>query len=487
MANSKELLYPAPPELLSSLSIRHILKYMGPGLIVASVTIGSGELVMASRSGAIFGYTMMWCFLYAGIFKATQVYCALRHYTLSGEHPMVSWGAIPGPPLWFPILLTIPTICVMPIAFSTLPEILGTFIHRLLKMPLEGPPVGAWNHEEFWLNLWATTTLVGCLALALWSSYDWVERVSSIVLGALVFAVIVSAVILGPDLVKILQGMLVPQVQNYEPWITENVAYRSLIERSPWLEIALYLGAVGGGTFDYIGYVGIIREKGWGLAGRGSVSREKLEAATESKEDLKRAKIWTRAPLLDTGISFFFVILVTLLFATLGALILHPGQLIPDGGEFLTVQESYLTTLHPKLALLYRTGVFLAFIGTLYGAFLIYRHTVAECLISIFKKRVPSASSPLWRRWVYSYCFIGGLILVWLPHSIAGNIIDRLTFSTIIGGATTCGLWCFAMLWVDGVRLPKSLRMGFGLRTIVLISGLALTGLGLKTIVTYFS
>ena len=153
----------------------------------------------------------------------------------------------------------------------------------------------------------------------------------------------------------------------------------------------------------------------------------------------------------------------------------------------MTVQESYLTTLHPKLALLYRTGVFLAFIGTLYGAFLIYRHTVAECLISIFKKRVPSASSPLWRRWVYSYCFIGGLILVWLPHSIAGNIIDRLTFSTIIGGATTCGLWCFAMLWVDGVRLPKSLRMGFGLRTIVLISGLALTGLGLKTIVTYFS
>ena len=141
MADSKKLLYPAPPELLSNLSIRHALKYMGPGLIVASVTIGSGELVMASRSGAIFGYTMMWCFLYAGIFKATQVYCALRHYTLSGEHPMVSWGAIPGPPLWFPILLTIPTICVMPIAFSTLPEILGTFIHRLLKMPLAGPPV----------------------------------------------------------------------------------------------------------------------------------------------------------------------------------------------------------------------------------------------------------------------------------------------------------------------------------------------------------
>ncbi len=486
MSKSQDGLYPEPPELLSNLSFRHGLKYVGPGLIVASVTIGSGELVMASRSGAIFGYTMMWCFLYAGIFKAAQVYSALRHYTLTGEHPMVSWGAIPGPPLWFPILLTIPTICVMPIAFSALPEILGTFIHRLLKMPLEGPSVAAWGHEEFWYNLWATTTLVGCLAFALWSSYDWVERVSSVVLGALLLCVIVSAAVFGPNLVEILQGMLIPQVHGYDPWIVENAAYQGLVERSQWLEIALYLGAVGGGTFDYIGYVGIIREKGWGLAGRKSASKDELEAAIANKVELSKAKIWIRAPLLDTSISFFLVILVTLLFAILGTQVLHPRQLIPDGGEFLTVQENYLTLLHPKLAILYRMGVFLAFIGTLYGAFLIYRHTVAECLVSIFKKKVPGQSSPRWRRWVYAYCFVGGLTLVWLPQSIAGNIIDRLTFSTIIGGSTTCGLWCFAMLWVDRVRLPKALRMGLGLKGIVLISGLALFGLGLKTIITYF-
>ena len=487
MDRPKEALYPEPPELLSKLSFRHALKYVGPGLIVASVTIGSGELVMASRSGAIFGYTMMWCFLYAGVFKAAQVYSALRHYTLTGEHPMVSWGALPGPPMWFPILLTIPTICVMPIAFSALPEILGTFIHRLLKMPVDGPPLALWGYEEFWYNLWATTTLIGCLALALWSSYDWVERVSSIVLAALLLCVIVSAAVFGPNLVEILRGMFVPEIRDYEPWIVENPAYQSLLERSPWLEIALYLGAVGGGTFDYIGYVGIIREKGWGLAGRKCASLDELEAAAADKDELRKAKVWTRAPFLDTGISFSLVILVTLLFATLGTQILHPRQLIPDGSDFLTVQENYLTLLHPNLAILYRAGVFLAFIGTLYGAFLIYRHTVAECLVSLFRKKVPEQSSPKWRRWVYTYCFVGGLTLVWLPQSIAGNIIDRLTFSTIIGGATTCGLWCFAMIWVDRIRLPRELRMGWGLKAIVFISGSALSGLGIKTIIEYFS
>jgi Mn2+/Fe2+ NRAMP family transporter len=59
-------------------------------LIIASVTIGSGELVWASRSGAIFGYQLLWCFLLAGVFKGVQVYVAARHMTLTGEHPMVS-------------------------------------------------------------------------------------------------------------------------------------------------------------------------------------------------------------------------------------------------------------------------------------------------------------------------------------------------------------------------------------------------------------
>jgi Mn2+/Fe2+ NRAMP family transporter len=61
----------------------------GAGVIIASVTIGSGEVVWASRSGAMFGYGMRWCFLYECVFKAIQVYTAARHMTLIGEHPMV--------------------------------------------------------------------------------------------------------------------------------------------------------------------------------------------------------------------------------------------------------------------------------------------------------------------------------------------------------------------------------------------------------------
>jgi hypothetical protein len=85
------------------------------------------------------------------------------------------------------------------------------------------------------------------------------------------------------------------------------------------------------------------------------------------------------------------------------------------------------------------------------------------------------------------YCFVGGLVLVWLPEKIAGTIVDRTTFGTIISGAATCGLWCFAMLWLDYVRLPAPLRMSWRLRIATVIAGAAMTFLGVQTIISYIA
>lgn len=176
-SDAREYLYPEPPEFLEKPRPRNLFAYLGPGIIIASVTIGSGELVWASRSGAIFGYTLLWCFLYAGAFKAIQVYTAARHITLTGEHPMAAWKGLPGPPLWFPILIALPAILLMPIAFSAIPEILGGFIHRLTGLPVAGPDIVVWSHMECWENIWASVVLTICVLLALSSSYSILERV----------------------------------------------------------------------------------------------------------------------------------------------------------------------------------------------------------------------------------------------------------------------------------------------------------------------
>jgi len=488
----EEALYPEPPVALAKPSLRHVASYLGPGVIIASVTIGSGELVFASRSGAIFGYGMLWCFLYAGLFKAIQVYTAARYITLTGEHPMIAWKDLPGPPYWLPLIIALPAVMLMPIAFSAIPEILGGFIHRLSELPSVAGSVGFWTYYEYSVNVWSTYVLCVCLLLAIFSSYDILERVSVVVLCVMVVCVGVSIVIFGPNLWKLLTGALVPTVPSFPDWLVTSDKYAEAFRsRSPWLEVSIYLGAVGGGAYDYIGYIGMLREKRWGLAGRKVVSLSQMQDAVNgdsnaARQAIARAKQWTRAPLFDTGVSFFFVVLITLMFAVLATLVLNSEHAVPAEKQLLSVQEAFMTKLHPELRWVYRTGVFLAFIGTLYGAFEVYQHTFVETVSVFAPKAARAGRARFLRSAVVAYCFCGGLIMVWLPEGIAGNIVGRMTFGSIISGAGACGLWCFAMLWVDSTRLPKPLRMGLFMRTMTLVAGISMTFLGLMTMTAYF-
>ena len=206
-----------------------------------------------------------------------------------------------------------------------------------------------------------------------------------------------------------------------------------------------------------------------------------------TSEVLKRARIWTRAPLLDTTISFAFVILVTLMFAVLGSLVLNPNRSIPDGSEFLTVQESFLTALHPQLKWLYRVSVFLAFIGTLYGAFEVYYRVMSEGVRSLWPRLVNHGLFKHLRTATIFYCFLGGLLLIWLPKGIAGDVLSRITFAGVMsGGIASCGMWCFAMLWADWARLPGPLRMSWKLRLATVSAGTFMFSLGIRVIISYF-
>ena len=482
-------LYPEVPESLGRLSLRSIGRYVGPGFIIASVTIGSGELVWASRAGAVFGYGMLWCFLLAGIFKALQVYSAGRYLVLTGEHPMTSWSKMPGPRYWFPLLIALPTLAVMPIAFSAISEILGGYLH-VLSGGGDGEPLGGFGHRELRENAWATAVLSGCFLLALVSTLNALEKISALVLAMVVGCVLVAVLVSRPDLLGILEGMVVPRVSQYESWVTSRSS--EFVGRSPWLEVALYLTAVGGGTYDYVGYIGLMREKKWGLSAAGVTSRETIAEAIgqpgdAGKKQLARARTWLRAPLIDTAISFSAVVIVTLMFAVLGSELLHERELIVENNDLLSQQETFLTTLHPSLKWIYRTGVFLAFIGTLYGAFAIYQQTMLESVRALRDHEMSPRAVRFFRWAMMAYCYLGGMLLMWLPESVAGGIVGRMTFGAVIGGSTFCGLWCLAMLWTDHSRLPPPLRMRWPLWIATLLGGIVMTGLGIWTLIVYFS
>lgn len=466
---------PLFPPLPAKGSMWSQLRHLGPGLVIASVTIGSGELIMASRSGSIFGYTMFWCFLYAGLFKCILVYSAARHYVVTGEHPLESWRSLPRPMCWLPLILTLAGILIIPVVFGVLPEILGNYL---------SPLVGFGATTPMMLNFWATGILVCSLGFAVLAASDRLELVSAIILGLMMLALLTSAAAFVPAFREVVSGLLVPRAPEYPGWVHANPAYQSIAGRSPWVEIILYLAAVGGGTHDYLGYLGFVKQKGWGLAGRDSQSTVDLVAIADDPEQFARARAWTRRPLLDLTCSFAVVILVTLLFAYLGANILHPRQLVPDGDKLLSLQEQFLTELHPSFAILYRICVVLAFVGTLIGAFAIFRNALAEGLAVVFRRHVPPADRECWTRWVYAYCFLAGLGMIWLPESLVGEIFGRLFFASLIVGPLGCGLWSLGMFWVNRTRVPERLRLEWIGELGLIFSALMFLGLGLHTVIT---
>ena len=105
------------PQLVPELENRTLwtfLGFFGPGAIIACVTIGSGETVFASRGGAIYGYTMVWCFAAGALCKGVQLYSGSRFITLTGRGPLQSWMELPGPHGWFVWFIAIMTCIWMP-------------------------------------------------------------------------------------------------------------------------------------------------------------------------------------------------------------------------------------------------------------------------------------------------------------------------------------------------------------------------------------
>ena len=265
-AEIEELEYPELPPELSRPRFSTLFKYFGPGAIIASITIGSGETVFASRSGAVFGYSLLWLFLAAAIAKGLQIYCGSRYITLTGEHPLRSWNRLPLLRGWFPWLVAGISIICFPFWLGGLPKMLGQLVNWIAGISPGEPGSAEEAGFDFWVNIWGTGFVVVAVSITLLQSYKLLERVQTLLVGLLLLSLLAAAIASSPDLMAIIAGTFIPSLPDFPAWALEK--YPEDFGNLPkYQELAVYVGAMGGGTQDYLGYVGILREKGWGLMG----------------------------------------------------------------------------------------------------------------------------------------------------------------------------------------------------------------------------
>ena len=471
------LTYPEPDKRLKSNSLKGYLGFMGPGLILASCGIGTGEVYYSSQIGAIFGTVLIWTFVLSVVTKGFAIWSGSRYITLTGESPVGRWGQIfPGPKNWFPFLMGILSFICFPAWGAGLSTALGQLSSMMFGF---GQPL-------YWATFWIVITIV----MNFMSNYDLVEKAMTWTVVFMVVFVIIAVFVSKPDWLGILSGFLPTIPSEYSGWIVDK--YPKTAAKSISLTIIACLGALGGGTYDYIGYIGLYRQKGWGMLGNPNVKEieEKLSMLEDgemvplivSEEEVSKAKTWLKATNIDAIVSFGSVFIFGTAFMILGSVILLPQQLIPNDTDIIKHQISFLTIISPVLKYLYYIGVWGALFGTMYGCSSeLYVWTIKESWGPCFKAVREMEFKKLRNIELAFYCG-GALFLNWTGISFQSII----SFAGIVGGSFATGLWAFAQLYTEKKLLPKEYRMGKFAAVMVAFSGAVLTFLGIVGFLQFF-
>jgi hypothetical protein len=466
-----------PPALLSSNPIAWLTVF-GPGAVIASITLGSGELIFSSRGGALFGYRILFLFVVISILKWGLVFAMSRHMVLTGVHPYTRMMDLPGPRGWFPLSLLMIAAVTTPVWAAFFPGILGNFTSWVTGTQTELN--GAIDY------LWGLPFLAAAVVLSLSGGYSALERVQMAIVAAMMICALVTLVLYKPDWFELLKGGMIPQAYQYPAWLTNSPheQIRQIADQNEWVEITRYVGVIGGAGFDYLAYTSWLREKQWGWAGVGEASAADLDEI--AKDPSHPVRKWIRAPLVDCAISFTLIVVFSAVFVASGVIVLGPKEQIPTDDNFLELQAQFVTGIHPWLKPLYIIGAYLTMFGTLYGTF--------EITVTVCREIVRAMNADLARRHhrrlkliTVGWCAIGATaILVWsFVHTLTGGedtriLLKIMTPANLFTGVLSCGLLCFIMPWMDWRFLPKPLRMSKLLLLLNMVSGVVFLYLGLK-------
>lgn len=460
------------------------LALFGPGAIIASVTIGTGELIFSSRGGALFGYRVLFLFVFVSALKWAMVLATSRHMVLTGVHPYRRMMDLPGPRGWFPLMLFLLAAVCLPIWVSFHSGVLGNLMAQLTKTSKMFN--GGMDY------LWGATILAGVLILTATGGYSILERIQILIVGALIICAGITLLIYNPNWLELLEGAFIPRPFEYPQWLYDVPEYQSITSQSVWVETTRYVGVIGGAGFDYLAYTSFLRDKSWGRSALGPATAPQMDQiAADPNHPVRR---WLRAPLIDLTISFILVVAFSAVFVAAGTIFLGPHKKVPDGNNFLTLQSAFVTSIHTSplakqwLSPLYFTGAFLTMLGTLYGTLEI-GHSIVSEMIHTVNPDLARRRARCIRLVTVAWCAVGAVIVLswcFLHQYNTGDIgkprllLAILTPANLFTGVFFCGLICLLIPWMEWRFLPRSLRLPRWLVLVNIFSATIFLFLGVK-------
>ena len=320
----------------------HSLKHLGPGLILSASIVGSGELIATTTLGAQAGFALLWMVIFSTLVKvAVQV--ELARWTIStGQPALTGYNKVPpkiGRVGWINLLWVL-------MALSKILQIGGivggTAAALSILMPLGGDPLGTTS-----LTIWTAIVAASAIALLYSNKYSLIER------GAVLLVVVFSIAT-----VVIAVGLPFTPYGYSTSDILGGLAF-AVPAGTIGAAIAMF-GITGVGADELTFYTYWCVEKGYARY---------VGPADGSEEWVRRANGWISVMYKDAFVSWLIYTFGTLAFFIMGASVLKPQGLVPQGNEMIvTLSRMYTDTLGEGVAILFLVGAIAVLGSTLWAA-----------------------------------------------------------------------------------------------------------------------
>jgi Mn2+/Fe2+ NRAMP family transporter len=430
------------------------LRYFGPGLILSASIVGSGELIATTALGAQAGFAILWMVIFSTLVKVA-VQIELARWTIStGEPALTGYNRVPprfGRIGWVNVLWIV-------VALSKVLQIGGivggTAVAFSVLIPIGGDPLGYTS-----TLIWTIIVAGGSIALLYSNRYGLIER------GAVSLVVIFSVVT-----VIIAVGLLWTPFAYSASDILGGLTF-AIPAGALGAAIAMF-GITGVGADEITFYTYWCVEKGYARwAG----------PPDGSEEWVRRANGWISVMYKDAMLSWFIYTFGTLAFFVMGAAVLQPQGLVPEGDAMITtLSRMYTDAIGEWANVLFLVGAIAVLGSTLWAAIPSWSRMYTNLLATLGVLNWNDAPTRL--RWIRG--FTVALPILW---GAAYLFIKSPVLMVQIGGVMT-GIFLLAVVvavwYLRNTEVDSRLYGGGVFNAVLMISSIAIALLGVYTVLS---
>jgi len=419
---------------------RDILRQLGPGLIIAAVIVGSGELIVTPSLGAKVGFTLLW-FIILGCLLKVFVQVELGRYAIShGKSTLEALNTLPGPRmvvswiLWLWLLMYLALVAQVAGMVGGIAEV---FQLAGLNLPI-------------WMLGLGTVGL--CSLLLITGRYRLVELTSTIMVALFTLCTIVAVVALQWS----------PYAISLQD-ITGGLSFH--LPENAGIAFAAF-GVIGVGASELIYYPYWCLEKGYARY---------VGSNDGSPQWVARARGWIRVMRIDAWVSLVIYTGATIAFYLLCAAILHGKGMNVDNSDMIkTLSHMYVESFGPWSLSLFLVGAGVVLFSTVFGATASNARLAADAL-SLFKL-VKYKDTEQRARVVKVACIILPFASL-LVYLMSGNPV-KLVFIGAIAQGVMLPFLGLAALYFRFTKTERKLRPGTIWTSFLILAAASMVVLG---------